>query len=503
MISIHLPLRIIITICLIIAFLLILTIAYYRIRFDFIRNGNESIHKDKVVAFFHPNCASGGGGERVLWSAIQTLEKLRKDGWNVRVAIYTTDAYHEGYKRELLEHVSSRFRIRVSPSLPLSLVHLAVDDESSESSRSTPQRQSLIAQSIYSMKLAWQAMHKLTPHVYFDTTGCAFTFLVARVLAGCNVAAYVHYPTISTDMLSLVWERRPSYNNDSSITRNSFYTYLKLLYYILLAILYGLVGSLANLTLVNSSWTFGHISFLWRFAPKIQVVFPPCDTLDLEDLSLDAKRENIVLSIGQFRPEKDHKLQLQAFSIFLSRWNKCNPDKIGSDQAPKLVLVGSCRDHGDEIRVKELQDLVDQYSNLSSDSVHFVLNQPYPVLKAWLQTAKVGMHTMWNEHFGIGVVEMMAAGLITIAHNSGGPKSDIIVPLLQEQNGHPQRTGYLATSAEEYADAMEKAFGDGSVEHEKINMKMRVAARASSRSFSTEIFAQSFKDALISSEILR
>lgn len=33
---------------------------------------------------------------------------------------------------------------------------------------------------------------------------------------------------------------------------------------------------------------------------------------------------------------------------------------------------------------------------------------------------------MNSEHFGITVVEMMAAGLLTIAHNSAGPKEDII-----------------------------------------------------------------------------
>lgn len=33
---------------------------------------------------------------------------------------------------------------------------------------------------------------------------------------------------------------------------------------------------------------------------------------------------------------------------------------------------------------------------------------------------------MKEEHFGISVVEMMAAGLFTVAHNSGGPKLDII-----------------------------------------------------------------------------
>ena len=33
---------------------------------------------------------------------------------------------------------------------------------------------------------------------------------------------------------------------------------------------------------------------------------------------------------------------------------------------------------------------------------------------------------MEAEHFGISVVEMLAAGLIVVAHNSAGPKLDII-----------------------------------------------------------------------------
>ena len=34
---------------------------------------------------------------------------------------------------------------------------------------------------------------------------------------------------------------------------------------------------------------------------------------------------------------------------------------------------------------------------------------------------------MWNEHFGIGVVEYQAAGLICVVNDSGGPKADIVV----------------------------------------------------------------------------
>ena len=52
---------------------------------------------------------------------------------------------------------------------------------------------------------------------------------------------------------------------------------------------------------------------------------------------------------------------------------------------------------------------------------------------------------MWNEHFGIGVVEMLAAGLAVVAHRSGGPLRDII------DDG---RTGLLAVTDQEYASAL-------------------------------------------------
>ena len=39
---------------------------------------------------------------------------------------------------------------------------------------------------------------------FIDTSGWAFSFPLAR-LAGARVLAYVHYPTVSTDMLCRVW----------------------------------------------------------------------------------------------------------------------------------------------------------------------------------------------------------------------------------------------------------------------------------------------------------
>jgi alpha-1,2-mannosyltransferase len=336
-------------------------------------------------------------------------------------------------------------------------------------------------ESLGTMVLAYKALETRMPHVFIDTTGCAFTYFVASILGGCQVGAYVHYPTISTDMLRLVWARRPTYNNDSQVAKSLLMTYIKLVYYLLFAVSYGMVGSLANLVMVNSTWTFGHISSIWRGVSRINIVFPPCDVTSLMDLSLEG-RQDVVISIGQFRPEKEHSLQIRSLAILRKKYPRW--------KSVRLVLVGSCRGEADEGRVKMLRDLVQALDLV--ESVDFVMNQPYSVVKEWFGKSSVGIHTMWNEHFGIGVVEMMAAGLLVIAHNSGGPKADIITPL----NGN--KTGYLAATAEEYADAMNDAF---SLEKARATEIRRNARKSASR-FSDEVFNDAFKKAIVESRIL-
>ena len=100
---------------------------------------------------------------------------------------------------------------------------------------------------------------------------------------------------------------------------------------------------------------------------------------------------------------------------------------------------------------------------------------------------------MWNEHFGIGVVEMMASGLITIAHNSGGPKADIIVPLEHDKS----ITGFLASTEEEYADALFQAFKHNP--RSPNNTVIRTNARISAQRFSDDVFLKSFQSVMLSS----
>ena len=353
-------------------------------------------------------------------------------------------------------------------------------------------RFTMINESWGTINLAWCALNVVTPHVFFDTTGCAFSYFVARVLAGCKVATYVHYPTISTDMLSLVWKRRPSYNNDTQITANPIVSFIKLIYYSMFAMCYGFVGWFADLTMVNSTWTKRHIEYLWRLSGRIFVIYPPVDTASLKKLPLK-NREKIILSIGQMRPEKDHALQLQAFSKLLDDANGGTPM-----QDVKLVLIGSCRGEDDEERVDQLRKLAVELK--IQDSVEFVLNEPHAVLKEYLGRASVGLHTMWNEHFGIGVVEMMAAGLVTVAHDSGGPKSDIILTPWDPEVPNDDATGCLASTADEYATVMRDILKRGaSSEVESI----RENGRRSADRFSDEVFVDAFKETILTTRIFK
>lgn len=130
-----------------------------------------------------------------------------------------------------------------------------------------------------------------------------------------------------------------------------------------------------------------------------------------------------------------------------------------------LIFVGSCRNQEDLDRVKHLQDFA---KHLALDEhVEFKVNASYQELVQCYQKSLIGIHAMWNEHFGISVVELMAAGLIMIANYSGGPRMDII------ETSEGSQTGYLADEAEDYARCIATILYNT----EENNAKIRNAAR--------------------------
>uniref|UniRef100_A0A7N0SZS6 ALG11 mannosyltransferase N-terminal domain-containing protein n=1 Tax=Kalanchoe fedtschenkoi TaxID=63787 RepID=A0A7N0SZS6_KALFE len=250
--------------------------------------------RKKAIAFFHPYTNDGGGGERVLWCAVKALQEEYHD---LDVVVYTGD--RDASSETLAARAVDRFGVKLvfAPKV----VHLSKRKWIEEA---TYPRFTMIGQSLGSVYLGWEALCKFTPLYYFDTSGYAFTYPVARVF-GCKVLCYTHYPTISLDMMSRVRGRSAMYNNDQTIAKSSWLSQCKVIYYMFFGWLYGIVGSYAHLAMVNSSWTQSHIVNLWKISDRIKRVYPPCDTSGLQALPLErSSEEPKIISVAQFRPEK-------------------------------------------------------------------------------------------------------------------------------------------------------------------------------------------------------
>jgi alpha-1,2-mannosyltransferase len=396
---------------------LLLLLLLYSLRVRSIRRQRGQF----TVGFFHPFCNSGGGGERVLWQYVRHLQSADP---SQRILIYTGDAEPAA---EILQRCQERFGLRVEPTVEFVRLRLRFLVTAAAWPRFT-----LVGQSLGAVVLAAEALFRSPAALFIDTTGFAFTYPLARYAFAAQVHCYTHYPTISEDMLRVVFERRPAHNNSGAVSRSLLLARVKWVYYKLFALAYAAAGRAAHLAFVNSTWTRGHIDSLWSLPDgRIHTVYPPCDTKGLQSIPLGVVtpfeqlreekeaeervvaaglpvRENLIMSLAQFRPEKDHALQLRAFALFLQQLKSQCQERDVSVPRMTLALLGGVRDEGDQQRVAELRRLATELG--IEESVRFELNQPASVVRDYLSRSTVALHTMWNEHFGIGVVEFMAAG---------------------------------------------------------------------------------------------
>jgi len=425
----------------------------------------EELRYCQTIAFFHPFCNDGGGGERVLWCALVALHTHFPD---IKLAVYTGDTVSDDVIR-----VKARERFGVT--LPLDVSFIRLHHCYLLDAKLYPCF-TMVGQALGGALVALEALTRHTPAVFVDTMGSAWTYPIARTLFQCRVACYVHYPTISTDMLEAVRTGRAAHNNAGEIARSSLRTAIKLAYYRLFALAYGVAGQFTSVAMANSTWTQGHMHKLWRRKPTL--VFPPCDTTELQRIPLaPRRREPTIISIAQYRPEKDHALQLRAFSTMLQFWP-------GAHDTAQLVLMGACRNEEDAARVSALRKLSAELG--IEDRVQILTDVSYAERQEWLGRAACGLHTMWMEHFGIGVVELMAAGVVPVAHSSGGPLEDIVTAV----EGMP--SGKLAQTEREYAAAMHQILSMLEVDGREEYAALQRRARAASTRFSDERFAQSF-----------
>ncbi|KAL6714885.1 asparagine-linked glycosylation protein [Lecanora helva] len=433
-----------------------------------------------IIGFLHPFCNAGGGGERVLWAAIKATQKR----WPKAICVvYTGD--QDATKATILERVKHRFNIILHPP---TVTFMYLDTRHWVLSTTWPHF-TLLGQSLGSLIMAYDAFSLLVPDVFVDTMGYSFTLAFSKLcFPSIPTGAYVHYPTISTDMLSsLDAETGKGVNAGSGKGLRGF---AKRLYWKAYAYLYSQSGCEVDLVMTNSSWTQAHIQSLWgpkrkkrRKPHAVKVVFPPVAVEEIETaIDLEGpkaiSREKALLYVAQFRPEKNHDLILRSFAKMVHSENSKNK------KSSQLVLIGSVRDSVDQKMVYQLRLLAHELK--VQEHVQFILDASWDEILNWLRKSWVGVNGMWNEHFGIGVVEYQAAGLICVVNDSGGPKADIVIDIGGDA------TGYHASSESEYAAAFNKALSKS----EEATLSMRKRARASSMRFTEEAFASRWTEQL-------
>lgn len=429
---------------------------------------SDTRRKSKTVAFFHPYCNAGGGGERVLWAAIRTMQKKFPD---LKYYVYSGDT--DATKEQILLKARQRFGIELDPT-NVHFVYLQF--RSLVEARHYP-RFTMLFQALAGWILALEGWFRMVPEIFIDSMGYPLSLPVFR-LAGSKVVAYVHYPTISCDMLDVVETRQHTFNNSSTIAQSNLLSWAKLAYYRLFARLYWIAGKTAHVVMVNGSWTRRHIADIWSRG-DVSVVYPPCDVdefMKIESVAeriLEEKKIVRLLSVGQIRPEKNHRLQLEVLKDIRE------PLKA-KGFAVELCIAGGCRNEEDEERVAQLKREAKEMGIKEGKELRFELNVPYENLIDELSKALISIHTMHNEHFGISVVEAMAASTVIVSNDSGGPKMDIV----KEFNGHC--IGYLSITREEYAETILKIVDDGRSQRDRIREWARKSlARFSDGAFET------------------
>lgn len=408
---------------------------------------------------------AGGGGERVLWAAIAATQARYPQAI---CAVYTGD--HEIERLAIIETVKKRFDIDLNPH-SLQFIYLSKRDFVLAS---TWPRFTLLGQSIGSIVLAYEAFNLLVPDIFIDTMGYAFAVSLAHYLfPRMSTGAYVHYPTISTDMLDSLDDVTGTKGIHSG-AGSGWRGRAKKAYWQIFAKAYGWAGRCIDVVMCNSTWTANHIKQLWSPA-RPKTVYPPCPVSEIaKSITVEAEtqREPSILYVAQFRPEKNHSMILNAFAKFY------HSQKWGSNKAPKLILIGSVRANTpDERHIYKLRLMAHELK--ITDTTTFITDAPFSTILEHLQTSSIGVNGMYAEHFGIGNVEGLAAGLIPVVHNSGGPKEDIVVPFQGED------TGYKCENEQDYATAFRKVLVDLSDDERH---KMRLRCRESSKRFSGEVF---------------
>lgn len=359
------------------------------------------------IGILHPQCGDFAGGEKVLWLVLQCMQK-KKMGKKIRI-FCNFHSEKEEFQTKIKEHFNVDIDIC---DLEFQRLHLGwlIHADNYNFAR-------LFFQYIASCLTAIEICLTSNCCYIIDTSGMHFGTVIFRLFKiPCIV--YIHYPLLNVST-------RPS----------------TMLYHFLLLQMYKLSLLSSSKIIVNSTWTYKKIIKMCCFEKDIEIIYPPCNCLNSNQLidEFDTDTINIV-SLGQFRPEKNHYLQINVFSQLSDHFK---------NKKMTFHVIGSTRNDNDEKLFEALSNLASNNTKNENHQVIFHKNKKSESIELILSKCQYAIHTMKEEHFGIAIVEMMSRGLIIFCHASGGPREDIIK---NEENG------FLCDNCDEYVNKMKSLF---------------------------------------------
>jgi len=221
---------------------------------------------------------------------------------------------------------------------------------------------------------------------------------------------------------------------------------------------------LKSLILTNSKFSKKAIK---KYTGKdATIVYPP---VNVETFAFAAKsdaRENLVISCGRYSPEKNYEFILEVAERLKNR-------------PIRFIIVGASSGRVSREYYEKLER-IRQAKRLKN--VELLRDLDFSKLLALYGKAKIYLHAMKYEHFGMSIVEAMAAGLVPIVHRSGGPWEDI----LKAQQG---RHGFSYLTADEAAWLIEDLIENEHTRKEIVSRNREHVHMFSSESYQKKILS--------------
>jgi glycosyltransferase involved in cell wall biosynthesis len=200
------------------------------------------------------------------------------------------------------------------------------------------------------------------------------------------------------------------------------------------------------------------------------VLYPPCDSQQVE-----AVKQNSVVSVGRFSTERHAKSQLEMVQLFgelrsggLADVEYSCVGGVDESRPDDFAYFEQVREPGEAVGAQVLANVGRQQ-----------LRALYAHSKVFWHAAGSGVdereHPERTEHFGLGIVDAMAASCVPIAINKGGP-AEII--------RHGQ-DGFLCDTLPEFCAYTRQLLAD-----EARYRQMAEAARRRAGEFSQDRFLQ-------------